>query len=183
MKAQKGELKFVNYTSMSEENLTEILKYRNSPEVRKWMLDTSEISVKDHFSFIDRLKDYSDRVYFGVYKKDKLIGGVYAVDIDSSRENCIWGFYLSPRMIGTGVGLEVEFEFLKILFEELGMKRVSGFVHESNRDSLEIQDLFGFDTLSQNDTYIKIALNRTNWLSLVRDYKTFKKNILKWKKN
>jgi UDP-4-amino-4,6-dideoxy-N-acetyl-beta-L-altrosamine N-acetyltransferase len=176
-------LLFRSYTIMSKACLVDILMYRNSREVSKWMSGTVEISKEEHFSFVERLRGYSDRVYYGVYKKSKLIGGVNLCDVNHLQKTATWGIFLKPEMIGSGVGLEVEFEFLKILFNEFKMNRISGAVHQSNKDSLQIQAMFNFNDFKENDNFTEMSLKKEAWAILPQNFTTFKKSILRWKKN
>jgi len=169
----KGRLFFQNYTNLTEETLKLILVFRNDIRIRKWMFKSEEITLENHFKFISLLRKNEDKKYFAVYKGQKLVACVNITSIDEHKKNCDWGFYLNPKFIGTGLGLEVEYHFLDFLFEDLAMLNVFGWIHNLNRDSIPIQNLFGFKQVDKTDSFVKLQLTINDWLSIPNDFKTF----------
>ena len=57
-----------NFIRLNHKQQCEILAVRNIESVRKFMLDSKIISEKEHFRFIESLKEAKNMAYFGVYE-------------------------------------------------------------------------------------------------------------------
>jgi UDP-2,4-diacetamido-2,4,6-trideoxy-beta-L-altropyranose hydrolase/UDP-4-amino-4,6-dideoxy-N-acetyl-beta-L-altrosamine N-acetyltransferase len=178
---QKEKLLFKDYTTLNEEDLMQVLDFRNDPSVRKWMFDKNEITKQSHFEFVTSLITELNKRYLAVYKNGQLIGAAYINSIDIRNASCEWGFFLNPKMIGSGIGLEVEYHFLNFIFQNLNMVKVFGWVNKSNIDSIPIQNLFGFEQTHDAENFMKVVLDIRVWQLLPSDFKTFRKTLLKSK--
>ncbi|MBF0470523.1 MAG: UDP-4-amino-4,6-dideoxy-N-acetyl-beta-L-altrosamine N-acetyltransferase, partial [Gammaproteobacteria bacterium] len=79
------------------EELPQILKWRNHPEVRRAMFNDHLISETEHRNWYANVnRDPSRRVLLFTY--DNIAVGVsnyYQIDLNTS--SCYWGFYLDPE--------------------------------------------------------------------------------------
>ena len=55
-------LKFYRFKTRKKKEM--ILKWRNHPDIRKWMYNQDEIKFEEHLNFIDSLKLRKDKLYF-----------------------------------------------------------------------------------------------------------------------
>jgi len=177
----KGTLKFKNYTILSYDEKKIILNYRNHKEVRVMMTDSQIIKEKDHFNFIKKLEKDNYSFYWAVEKKEKIMGGVSLVNVDHINKQAYWGFFLNPKYIGTGLGVEVEFEALRLFFENLNFQKIKGEVLKANKNSLSMQYKFLFEeeknALLDNE-FLQLELDKHRWQRMPVDFKKFKKEIL-----
>lgn len=158
-----GDLTFTNYTNLSNQQKLQVLKYRNDISVRKWMNNSLIIEEEDHLIYVDKLRTLKDRIYWAVFKNKKIIGSVYITDIEEvDYKTGNWGFFLNPKLIGYGLGVEIEFEFLKLIFEFLKFDEIYGFSFKENENTNIIQKLFCFEVEEQSSSMIKTTLTRNN---------------------
>ena len=61
-------IKLLNFIDLKLEEKEMILKWRNHPEIRKWMYNQDEIKLEEHLSFIESLNTKEDKFYFGNLK-------------------------------------------------------------------------------------------------------------------
>ena len=66
-------IKLLNFIDLKLEEKEMILKWRNHPDIRKWMYNQDEIKLEEHLNFIDSLKLRKDKLYFLVKKEDDFI--------------------------------------------------------------------------------------------------------------
>lgn len=82
-------------------------------------------------------------------------------------------------MIGYGIGIDVQYYFLNILFTEIKIKNLIAFVNTDNTENINVQRLFEFKIENEIEyideiPYNKLNLNQENWDNLEKDIKTFK---------
>jgi UDP-4-amino-4,6-dideoxy-N-acetyl-beta-L-altrosamine N-acetyltransferase len=176
IKYKCGNLEFTNYLDLSKQELLVILEFRNHIDVRKMMNNTGEISISDHFSFIEKLKQDGDNFYWIVRKNENIIGAIYLNKIDHENKSAFWGIFLNPKYIGTGIGLEIEFECMRLFFDEFQLNIIKGEVIQNNKDSHSIQAKFNFKEVfsANNGSCTLYELSRINWSKLPNTYKEFK---------
>ena len=63
-------IKLLNFIDLKLEEKEMILKWRNHPDIRKWMYNQDEIKFEEHLNFIDSLKLRKDKLYFLVKKEE-----------------------------------------------------------------------------------------------------------------
>ncbi|MGB0879291.1 MAG: UDP-4-amino-4,6-dideoxy-N-acetyl-beta-L-altrosamine N-acetyltransferase [Polaribacter sp.] len=174
-----GNVVFKNYIDLSLEEKKEILGYRNHFLVREMMHNKNEIKLNDHLGFIDKLKIDKQNSYWAVFKKNKLVSSVYLNKIDITDKTGFWGIFLNPNYIGTGIGVEIQFEAMKLFFEKFEFKTIFGEVLKINKDSIPIQLKFSFDIEDQSEKYYSMKLESEQWRNLSTEtYKEFRKQIL-----
>jgi len=175
-----GKLDFLNYINLSNEDLLTILEYRNHVEVRKMMSNHKEIQTIEHFRYVEKLKQNINNFYWIVKKNENIIGAIYLNNLNYEMRSAYWGIFLNPNYIGTGVGVEVEFEGMKVFFKEFGFNYIKAEVLNNNIDSHSIQAKFNFREVENNINSVIYELTREDWLRLPETYKEFKRqNILR----
>lgn len=179
-KYTSGNLEFVNYISLSDEDLLTILEYRNNIEVRHMMSNPKEIPISEHLKYVENLRLDNNKFYWIVKKKEKIIGAINLNNVNYEMRSALWGIFLNPNYIGTGLGVEVEFEGMKVFFEEFGLNYIKAEVLNKNIDSHSIQAKFNFREVENNINSVIYELTREDWLRLPKTYKEFKRqNILR----
>lgn len=176
-----------NFTILPQENLLEILNWRNSDEVRIWMYSKNVISVEEHLSFCESLIKHPSSAYFLVLKNEKPIGVVSLINYDEIEQCGEIGFYLNPQYFKSGLGLDVFYSGLELLFEEYKLKKVIGFVKIENANAIYLNDFFGMieeELVSISGTiYSKRALNNNVWYNFGFKPNTLLKSFSHYVKN
>ncbi len=178
---QRDKFFFKSFTDLDIEEAKLVLRWRNHDNVRKWMFNNNIIIEEEHLNFIKTLHQSKDKAYWLVYKNDKPMAVVYFVNYD--KKSCEWGIYINPNSIGSGVGLDVQFYFLNILFNAIHIENLYAYVDKQNVENLNIQKLFNFEQhpdveYIDNSPYVKLELKKQNWESLDKEIKQFKINQL-----
>lgn len=144
----RGSIDLIPFEILDSEILNEILVWRNHLNVRLNMYNSSIISKDEHKLFIEGLKTNFNKQYWLVKRKNQDCGIVNIESYFNNFEESEWGYYLSPRFIGSGVGIEVAYECVQLFFEKLGVKKLIGQIKESNSENRRIQMALGFKTLN-----------------------------------
>lgn len=174
---------FKNYITLSAEQSAMVLECRNHPDVRKWMFTKEPIPIENHLAFVNSLKQTNSKFYWAVFNGDNYVGSVDITDINTKEESCIWGFFLNPRYIGTGKGIDIEFVTLKLLFY-FGFRTVRGEVNANNNNALNMHKLFGYTIgKSATDGYKSVVLDYKIWKSMPDNLNEFKRFLIKTIKN
>ena len=174
---QREKFVFKSFSLLSEEEMKLILGWRNHESVRKWMFNKNLIKERDHLNFITHLHEKKDKAYWLVLINDKPLGVVNLINFDG--ESCEWGIYLRPDAIGSGIGIDVQYYYLNILFTEIKIKTLIAFVNIDNTENLHVQQLFDFNKENEAEIiddipYFKLTLDNERWIKLENDIKNFK---------
>ena len=173
----RGKFLFKSFSLLNEKEMKQILDWRNHDIVRKWMFNKNIIEEKDHINFIMHLHEKKDKAYWLVFKDDKPMGVVNLINFTG--ESCEWGIYIRPDMIGSGLGIDIQYYFLNILFTEINIKTLIAFINTDNNENLKVQQLFDFNLENEIEyiddiPYYKLILQKKSWLNLEKDIKAFK---------
>lgn len=149
---------FESFSSLTLLDKKEILSWRNSDEVSSMMLSDKKISLNTHLSFIEKLENTNDKLYWRIKLNKKKIGVIYLFNI--TKFNASWGYYLNPTLIGGGYGILLEYLVLIISFEYLKLSELFCETLNANKSVLKIHQYFGYLKLSNNINYTvqKISL-------------------------
>ncbi len=128
---------------VEEADLERLLGWRNLPEIRSFMYTDHVISMEEHRTWFARLSADATRLTWIFERDGKPLGVVNVTDIERSG-TCRWGFYIGDSSAPKGSGLAMGFVALKMLFEERGMRKVSGEVIAFNESSLGFHKRLGF---------------------------------------
>lgn len=93
-------IQLLNFTTLNRRQKELVLTWRNHPDIRKWMMEESVISLEDHLRFIDLLPSKTDRCYFLVQQESAYIGVINLTSISS--DSAELGIYAHPDMRGVG---------------------------------------------------------------------------------
>jgi RimJ/RimL family protein N-acetyltransferase len=113
-----------------------------------------------------------------VKKKEKIIGSIYLTKVDYCKKDAFWGIFLNPNYIGTGLGVEIEFESMKLFFQEFNFSSIKGEVLEKNNDSHSIQTRFNFKEIENQSNCTLYQLAIEDWALLPETFKQFKLKYL-----
>ena len=136
-----GDISFKNYIDCSEEELLNILHYRNLDGIAKWMNNTDIISQSQHFSFVEALKTSSTKLYFCVSYQNKYVGSIYI--IKKTTDTWERGLYVIPEFQGSGLTSTIEEAFMDKA-RNAGIKTITAEVKENNIPSIKYHEKMGY---------------------------------------
>ena len=95
----------INYASLNSRESEMVLRWRNMPQIQKWMYQDHLITSKEHKGFLKRLKtDRKNSVYLVKRGKDEYIGMISLNNIDSKNRHAYLGIYANPENKLPGYG-------------------------------------------------------------------------------
>ncbi len=139
--------KLTKFQDLSLEEKKEVLKWRNHPEIRKWMLDKKEISLENHLKFIQNLPE--NRIYLKV-------GDLGVINFKIINDMAELGLHKNPAK--TKVGKILLNEAINYAFNNLNIKKIILYVLEDNIKAINLYKKFGFKEIDKKDNIIKMEL-------------------------
>ena len=135
----------IRLRDMTPEDGDMVRRWRNSPEVSRYMYTDHHITRDEHARWFDStLRDPAKR-YWIIRHQDSDAGVACLYDVDPARRRCSWAFYLADtRLRGKGLGGFVEFAVLEHVFSRLRLEALRCEVLASNRAVLALHEKFGF---------------------------------------
>ena len=146
----------VPFQELSPDALEEVLRWRNHPEVRRWMHSGDPIPPETHLAFARKLADDPANRYWKVGN----LGVIYLNRIDRAAKSGEIGLYANPEEAGTGRGTRLLAILLEIAFEELGLERLRLEVLEENRRAVALYRKTGFRQISAERGLLTMELGR-----------------------
>jgi UDP-4-amino-4,6-dideoxy-N-acetyl-beta-L-altrosamine N-acetyltransferase len=133
----------INFVNLGNNDLRTILTWRNNEAVRRWMFNSSEISLDTHLSFVEDLRVSNSKSYWMVKFDDLDLGVVYFVDINQEEKMAEFGLYLNPDLLASGLGFELFYLALNLGFNYLGLHSIISQSKIGNRNTLVLHEFFG----------------------------------------
>lgn len=140
-------IKLLNFIDLKLEEKEMILKWRNHPDIRKWMYNQDEIKFEEHLNFIDSLKLRKDKLYFLVKKEDDFIGVIDFLDLD--KKEIFYGIYSNPNSKIMGVGRILNEISIDFAFNSLKAHKLKLEVFEDNIQVRNLHKKYKFRETSQ----------------------------------
>jgi len=134
---------YKNFVVLSEGELKMILSWRNSLEVRQWMMNTEPIELKSHLEYVKQLKNRIDVFYWLIMRKEIPVGVLNITNVDFSDSTGVPGFYLSPALLHKGEGILVLQNYKEFLLDVLGFEQLFGHNYIENINALQLSLFFG----------------------------------------
>lgn len=131
-----------NLRKLEERDLVQVLEWRNSDEIRKWMIKTSKIEYQDHKAWFEKNKNKKDHFYYVFEYNNQSQGYVSFQPIEKSLVY-EWGFYIKPDA-ERGMGKLLAETALTYVFTILGIEKIFGQVLEFNQKSIYFHQKLGF---------------------------------------
>jgi len=128
--------------TVTNEDLSMLLAWRNHPDVRSFMLTQHEIGVDEHRNWFARASQDPTRSLLIVEDDRQPVGYVQLNNV-SPGGIADWGFYARPGA-PRGSGRKLGISTLKYAFEDLELHKVCGQAIESNHASISFHRRLGF---------------------------------------
>lgn len=136
-------LEDLSIREVQPEDLLMILRWRNSPDVRKFMLSQHEITMEEHLDwYAHTSKDSTRRLLIVESSENGHLGYVQFSNV-SVGGIADWGFYRAPEA-PSGSGVKLGSAALTYAFEELQVHKVCGQALHRNSVSIAFHLRMGF---------------------------------------
>ncbi len=149
-KVEKVLVELINFIDLSYDEKVEILSWRNHLSVRKWMLKKEPITLEQHISYIELLKEKEDRLYFVVKQYGKSVGVIDFTNINNQEAEI--GIYSRPIL--KGVGSFLMENILEYGFYQLKLKKLLVKVFEDNFSAIRLYKKFNFKQIDRQGSLI-----------------------------
>jgi len=121
-----------------------IRKWRNSPQVNRYLFNRHEILSKEHLLWFDSVHNNPLR-HLLVYEDNSHIKAFLQYEqLSEQTKTFEWGFYIAPEYHGEGLGFEFAKLMLSYAFDELKAEKVFGQVISLNLPSIKLHKKVGF---------------------------------------
>ena len=125
--------KLVPLVELKRETQLQVLKIRNEEHIREWMYTQDIISINDHFSWIERLKEDQSRICLVIIKdNDQVFGVINLMNIDRINKRVEMGCYRTLKNTEKGLMNKCLSKVMDYSFFDLGMEKVYSEVFEGN---------------------------------------------------
>jgi UDP-4-amino-4,6-dideoxy-N-acetyl-beta-L-altrosamine N-acetyltransferase len=128
---------------MTRDDLLQVLKWRNRPEVRAAMYSHHIITPEEHFKWYAQIEKSDKDQYFIFENNNNKHGVVYFNQIDNISKTAFWGFYTGNKA-PKGSGYRMEFLALQHAFEKLNLHKLNCEVLAFNKLVIEMHKKVGF---------------------------------------
>ena len=140
-------MKLTKFQDLSLEEKKEVLKWRNHPDIRKWMFDKNEISLQNHLNFIKNMP--KNKIYLKA-------GDLGVINFKIINDTAELGIHKNPDKKRVGnILLKTAIEYA---FNELNAKKIILYVFENNFKAINLYKKFGFKEIDKKDNIIKMEL-------------------------
>ena len=181
------DIDFINILEVNDEIQSEIRNWRNSEDVKKYMYTDHDISLSEHKTWINSLKETQKNRVFVVFRDKNSIGIVSLNNINHTHKTSDWAYYLCSKDIrGQGLGALIEYKLLNYFFFELNFDKLNCEVLEINPTVIKLHKKFGFKeegikrkNIIKNGVRLDVILLGILKDEWVENKKEFEENYLK----
>lgn len=128
---------------LREQDLDQVLSWRNAPGVRKNMYNAHEIAVDEHHQWFQRVSASASDQVFICRHDGRAIGVVNFRDYRRRSNNSDWGFYAAPDA-SPGTSVRLEYAALYHAFESMQLHKLNCEVIAYNREVINLHKKTGF---------------------------------------
>lgn len=121
----------MQFVTVKEDHLEQILKWRTSEFVTRYMYTDTEYDMEKQKKWYESIKIDHNSFYWVMVYKDKPIGLVSITDIQHRHKRAYWNYYIGDpafSMLGGFIGPYV----YNYAFQKLGLNKLMGEVMEEN---------------------------------------------------
>jgi RimJ/RimL family protein N-acetyltransferase len=130
----------VELTPLTIDHIEEVRKWRNNSNVRKWLVDQSEISEEQQLNWY-RTRNPSTEFYFIALHNRTPFGLVYAKHYDGIQAES--GIFCDELYLSKPHGLVAAYLLLEFCFETLKCKRVVASHFNTNTKIDRVNEIYG----------------------------------------
>lgn len=126
------------------EDADDVLNWRNLPRVRQNMVNPEPIARDDHLAWMPSILASPSHRYWIVEWDGRGVGVINLADIDETHKHCTWGYYIGAEDVPAAAIVGAPRLLFEIVFEEMGMHRLSAEVLATNTRVVGLNRALGF---------------------------------------
>jgi UDP-4-amino-4,6-dideoxy-N-acetyl-beta-L-altrosamine N-acetyltransferase len=135
----------ISFRAMQPEDKEMIRRWRNLPQIRRYMLTDHEIGPEEHAAWFAKVLGNPCYRHWIIVCDEEDVGLLNLYDLDSVNRRCYWGFYVAAGNVrGKNVGMFAEYFVLEYVFRELQLDQLCCETLDFNRAVLRMHEAFGF---------------------------------------
>ena len=139
---------------MGKADIDMVLKWRNSDDVRRYMLSDVIIKPEDHLKWFQKnSNDESAELFIAEYKNSS-IGVVTITEIEKKNNTCTWSMYIGEDVRNLGIGILMNILAIDRMVNYHKIRKIWGQVLGSNR-IVKMHERFGFKREGVLESHIK----------------------------
>lgn len=138
-----GDYTFTNYICLPDNQIRQILEWRNHEDVRRWMLHSNIISYEAHIKYVQSLRTREDVCYWLVSHRGMPIGAVYLTNICDETDSAELGYYMRPDYINSGEGFDFVYNMFAFALDMIQVGHLNGTVRTDNKIPYSLSAFFG----------------------------------------
>ena len=127
-----------------ESDLELILKWRNETRIRSISFSDERISPEQHRNWYAGFRQSRNIASIFEYRGEPS-GFIKTEKSDWTAGTCEWGFYVGYTGRAVGLGTAMAYLFLEHLFDDRGMRKVTGKILDANEKSVQFHLNLGFE--------------------------------------
>ena len=128
--------------AITEQDLEQILQWRNDARTRKFMFNQEPIEVHAHKAWSRKVKA-CDQKFVGIVEAAGLTLGFVQFETNKTSTVADWGFYKNPD-VPRGAGMLIGICALNHAFHTMGLQKVCARVLDFNLPSIAMHKRLGF---------------------------------------
>ena len=148
-----GSLRATPFHLLDEEELREVLAWRNDDRIRPWMDNPKRIGLEEHYAFVEKLRASSEKAYFRVTRERAPIGVVSLTDVDQTNQTAQLGIYKSPFYAGGQIGPDL-MTMLEVIALKVGIQRLVLRVRKGNEKAIHLYERTGYHALRETEEHL-----------------------------
>ncbi|MBW1615137.1 MAG: UDP-4-amino-4,6-dideoxy-N-acetyl-beta-L-altrosamine N-acetyltransferase [Deltaproteobacteria bacterium] len=166
---------------LNDDTIDIILKWRNSPEIRKFMFTRHIISKEEHYLWYEKIKNDPTTKIFTFNFKNVPIGVISFYNIDTIHKTAYWSFY-SGDTSQRGRGALMEYYAINFAFDVLCVEKLCCEVLSNNLPVVSFHRKHGFEIegiFRKQHYYLNEFLDIYRLALFKKDWEKYIKNKLK----
>jgi len=165
-------IKFLNILDASLDTKNKIRHWRNSPRVRKQMLNQNIISIDEHQNWLSKFSKDSTSFFWIILINNHAVGCVSLYNIDYCNGASEWGFYIGEdNYLGKGLSKIVLYKFFILFFRILKLKKLITVVLLNNIIAQSLYEKLGFIKINSENNIIDYEFTASKWLETRKSIK------------
>lgn len=131
------------FIRLKKEHLEQVLKWRTSEQVTRYMYTDIEYNLLSQFKWFERVSKSLSEKYWIISYNDIHIGLIYLSDLDLKNKKTKWGYYIGQEEYRIYGGI-IPLYLYNYLFNDLKLNKIIAEVMEGNNNVMKLHRMHGY---------------------------------------
>lgn len=168
----------VTLSLLSEQDLSQVLLWRNLPYIRKQMTHQHEIKPEEHLAWFNRIKECQQQLHYVISYKDNKLGVINIRSRDNlpltESDNAEVGLFIGEENYRSNIiAFAPSLIINELAFQSFNIKALSSKVRADNSPALKYNQQLGYTLSEKEQGFIPITLNQDNFNHATSMLKSF----------